>query len=69
MNTVRYYAVRRVSEGMGGGSVFHAVLEVEPTPEPNLTSRQVDPATELFGWRVRLPGDEEPSAYMPPPDS
>ena len=56
----RFYTVRRVPEGMGGGSTFHAVLTEEPEPALNLTVCEVAPTTEPFDWRLREPAEKEP---------
>lgn len=64
-DTKRFYAIRRTSEGMGGGSVLHAILNAEPEAAPNLTVREIAPDTALAEWAVKQPTDEEPPSYTP----
>lgn len=65
--TKRFYCVRRVDTGgMGGPVTTHAVRASPPDSDPQVTAREVDPATELFDWTPRPFGFTEPPEYTPP---
>lgn len=62
----RYYLVRSVDNGgMSGPVKTHAVRASLPDPEPNVTAREIDPASDLFDWQPRPVGFTEPPEYTP----
>lgn len=59
---IRYFCTRTVDNGgMQGPVKWVAVRASKPDPEPRLTCRECDPATELHDWRLAEPDEPEPA--------